>query len=92
MNNRLVIVKINRPGERLDKALAEALQELSRSQSQQLIKAGKVTIDGLPVKGSQRLNQEVEIHISIPEVAATDILPEDIPLDIRHEDQDLLLI
>ncbi len=92
MNNRLIIVKINRPGERLDKALAESLQELSRSQSQRLIKAGKVTIDGIPVKGSQRLNQEVEIVIHIPEVEAADILPEEIPLDVRYEDQDLLLV
>jgi len=92
MNDRLVVIKIDQPGERLDKALAGAVPELSRSQGQQLIKAGKVTIDGLPVKGSQRLSGEVEIYIQIPEVETADIVPEDIPLDIRYEDSDLILI
>ncbi len=92
MNSRLVIVKIYQPGERLDKALAAAVPELSRSQGQHLIKAGSVTIDGLPVKGSQKLSEEVEIHIQIPPVETADVLPEDIPLDIRYEDVDLILV
>lgn len=78
--------------ERVDKFLAEQMPEKSRSYIQKLIKEGMVQISGKPVKANYRLSQAEEIKIQIPELEVPDILPENIPLDILYEDDDLLVV
>lgn len=79
-------------GERLDKFLDEMLPDFSRSYLQKLIKGQHVTVQGQIVKPNYRLRAEDEIHIEIPDEIKLDITPEQIPLDILYEDQDLLVI
>jgi 23S rRNA pseudouridine1911/1915/1917 synthase len=79
-------------GERLDKALAELVPELSRSQWQRLIREGHVVVDGLPAKASQRLGGSEKIEAFIPEPAESELVAEAVPLDIRYEDGDLVVI
>ena len=78
--------------ERLDKWISEALEGLSRSFIQKCIKEDKVLVNGTPPKASYRLKTDDEIVFSIPEAAQPDITPEDIPLSILYEDDDLLVI
>lgn len=78
--------------ERLDKWISEALEGLSRSFIQKCIKEDKVLVNGTPQKASYRLKTDDEIVFSIPEAAQPDITPEDIPLSILYEDDDLLVI
>lgn len=78
--------------ERLDKWISEALEGLSRSFIQKCIKKDKVLVNGTPQKASYRLKTDDEIVFSIPEAAQPDITPEDIPLSILYEDDDLLVI
>lgn len=92
MSERLLTVILNEPGERVDKALANALPELSRTQCQRLIKEGRVTIDDLPVKGSQRLEGGEQVVVDLPEVESSQIEPQPMPLDIIYEDADIILI
>jgi 23S rRNA pseudouridine1911/1915/1917 synthase len=91
MSRQLELV-LDAPGERLDKALAEAHPDLSRSQWQQLIKEGWVTYQGQRLKASLRLEGGERIDVVIPEPAETDLAAQQIPLDIVYEDDDLLAV
>lgn len=79
-------------GERLDKFLAEELSEMSRSHIQKLIKDGHISVNQKPVKANYKLNAGDQIIVSVPEPEIPDILPEDIPLDIIYEDDDILVV
>lgn len=79
-------------GERIDKFLALELSDYSRSFLQKQLKEGNVTIGGKPVKASYILSQDEEISISIPDSREPDILPEEIPLSILYEDEELLVV
>ena len=90
--SRQLELELNSPGERVDKALSAAYPDLSRSQWQQLIRDGHVTLGGVPVKASQRLAGGELIRATLPPVAETDITAQEIPLDIIYEDDDFLAI
>ena len=93
MSDRQINLTLDAVGVRLDKALGEALPAYSRMQWQKLIKKGNVRLNGDVVyKPSLRLSQEVEITAVLPELLDVDLVPENIPLDIRYEDDDILLI
>lgn len=79
-------------GERLDKALTEAMPELSRMQWQRLIKEQRVLVDGRNARPSQRLSGDEQVVADIPEAVESDLTPEPIPLDIRYEDGDILVV
>ncbi len=76
---------------RLDSYLAEKL-DLSRSKVQKLIKENLVTVNGKNVNGSYsvKLNDEIEVNDDLD--YETKVEPENIPLDIVYEDDDLLVI
>ena len=77
---------------RIDRFLSEQLENVSRSYIQKLIKDGCVTADGRPVKANYKLKLGVTIEIDIPEPVSLDVEPQDIPLDIVYEDDDVLLV
>ena len=84
-------------GERVDKYLADMLSSFSRSQLQKLIKDGKVqcgknTERLEPVKANYKLDNGDIISLVIPEPEELNIEPEDIPLDILYEDDDLIVV
>lgn len=77
--------------ERLDKYLSEKLS-ISRSQIQDLIENGFVTVNQLKVKSSYKVRLGDKIDVTIPPPEETDIKPQDIPIDIIYEDDDILII
>ena len=80
-------------GIRLDKYLSDRLPDaITRSFLQKLIKEEQVTVDGKLQKANYKLKPEQTIQITIPPAEETAILPEDIPLDILYEDNDLLIV
>ncbi len=79
-------------GERIDKYLSELLENQTRSYLQKLIKDEAVLVNGKTVKASYKLNEGDEIEITIPDAVLPDIEPQDIPLDILYEDEDVLLV
>lgn len=79
-------------GERLDKAISIRVPDLSRTFAQRLIKDGAVTVNGRPSKPSYRAQMGDEIFVRIPDRTPKTVLPEDIPLDIIHEDDVLLVV
>lgn len=79
-------------GERLDKALTEAVPALSRMQWQRLIREGMVTVDGQRARSSYRIQGGELLLATIPAVVEAEVTAEDIPLDIRYEDRDLIVV
>ncbi|MBP6015489.1 MAG: RluA family pseudouridine synthase [Candidatus Promineofilum sp.] len=79
-------------GERLDRALTELLPDLSRMQWQKLIREGQVSVDGQRAKASYRIVGGETLVAHIPEVVEPEVVAEDIPLDIRYEDSDLIVV
>ncbi len=81
------------PGERLDRALAARIPDLSRTRIQALIKAGHITVNGSPSgKPSYRLEGGEVIAVYLPPPERSEIVPEDIPLVVLYEDEDLIAI
>ena len=79
--------------ERLDKYLVEQLQEFSRSRIQGLVLDGFVDVDGQPAKkAGQTIDSGSEVTVRIPPAVPTDLVPEEIPLDILFENEDLLVV
>ena len=77
---------------RLDAFLASVYEDRSRTFFQKLIKEGSVLVDGKTAKPGLMLDPDQTIEISFPEPESLNILPEDIPLDIVYEDEDVILI
>ena len=78
---------------RLDKYLAENLEEYSRSFIQKIISEGGVSVEGFPVyKKSEIIKPGAEVEILIPPAAETTLVPEDIPLNIIFENDDLIVV
>ena len=86
-------VDASRAGERLDRFLAEALPELSRSRLQALIAQGAVACDGATIGDANRRVKPGELYeIFIPPPAPAEPQPQAIPLTIVYEDDDLIVI
>ena len=77
--------------DRLDKLVAENAG-LSRSLASKLIEGGFVTVDKKTVDKKSAVKLGSEVVVEIPEAEETEILPENIPLDIVYEDSDLLVV
>ncbi|MCS6836168.1 MAG: RluA family pseudouridine synthase [Anaerolineae bacterium] len=79
-------------GQRLDRTLADCLPQLSRAQIQRLIDEGRVLVDGLRVKAGQKLRGGESLLVRLPPPQDSTPQPEDIPLDVVYEDDDLVVI
>lgn len=77
---------------RLDKFLTEKLPDMSRSHIQKLIRDGNVTVNEKTVKANYKVSLGEIVEIDIPEPECLDIVPENIPLDILYEDDDILVV
>jgi 23S rRNA pseudouridine1911/1915/1917 synthase len=87
------VIAAAQAGERLDRALAAHLEDLSRSRLKALILAGRVTISGRTIRDpSHHVNAGDEIAVALPPAAAAEPGPEPIPLAVVHEDDDIIVI
>lgn len=94
MNERLVQLSFesDQP-QRLDKYLVSQLPEFSRSRLQKMIKTGCVEVDNLTItKSGYLVELGDQIEIRIPPAKPATLIPEDIPLEVIYEDQDLMVI
>lgn len=79
-------------GRRLDKFLHDRHPRVSRTALQRYIKQGKVTVNGLPSKASYEPAEGDLVEIVLPPPPPSEVVPEDIPIDIVYEDDWLLVI
>ncbi len=78
---------------RLDKFITDRLPNVTRTKVQKAIEAGLVTVNQKPVKANYRVHPQDEIILSLPKIPRlTEIIPENIPLDIVYEDDYLLIV
>jgi 23S rRNA pseudouridine1911/1915/1917 synthase len=93
VSERLVTFNSEADGERLDKVIAAALAELSRTQVQRLIDDGFVRVDGrVARKANERLEGPASVEVRIPPPGPATHQAEDIPLNIVFENADILVI
>ena len=79
-------------GTRLDSFLSERLEDLSRSAVQNIIENSGVLFSDKVLKKNYKLEGNETFIVEIPEVKETEIIPEDIPLNIVYEDNDIVVI
>ena len=85
-------VKKENDNNRIDKFINDRMADVSRSYIQKLIKDNRVTVDLKPVKANYRVKEGERVEVGLPEPVSLDIEPQNIPLDIVYEDEDVLLI
>ena len=82
----------NEAGERLDSFLAARVENWSRARLQRLIEDSEVLVNGRSVKSSYKTRPQDEIEIELTSLPATTFAPEEIPIEIVHEDDDLVVV
>lgn len=92
MDNFEIKVEESDINRRIDVFLAMNLESFSRSYIQDLIKKGKACVNKKAVKSNYRLRDGDIVDLAIPKPEPLEILPENIPLDIVYEDDDVILI
>lgn len=94
MDEELIFTTITaeESGERIDALLARSLPDLTRSRLQKLIEAGHVTVGNVPVKKNYRCSVGDIISVELPSLECVELVPQDIPLDIVYEDDDLIVV
>ena len=79
-------------GARLDAYLAARINDWSRARIQRLIEDGDVLVCGRTAKSSYKLRDGDEIEVELTPNASTQFAPENIPLEIIHEDDDVIVV
>lgn len=78
--------------QRIDQYLNEKNNEWTRSYIQKLISEDKIKVNGNGVKASYKVKENDVIEVEVAEVKDAEILPENIPLDIVYEDEDIVIV
>lgn len=79
-------------GERVDRAVSQLVEGLSRSAVQRLIEEGNLIKNRQPVSKNDRVKAGDSVRVTMREPRAIEAQPQKIPLDIRYEDDDLLVV
>lgn len=88
----IIFIDENDENKRLDSYLSEMTPDLSRSKIQNLIKSGAVKVNDTLKKSSYSLKENDKIDFEIPETESIKIEPQNIPLEIVWEDENMLVV
>ena len=88
----IIFIDENDENKRLDSYLSEMTPDLSRSKIQNLIKSGAVKVNDTLKKSSYSLKENDKIDFEIPETESMKIEPQNIPLEIVWEDENMLVV
>ena len=92
LDDNIITITAQESAERIDALLARCVPELTRSAAARLIDDGAVTVGGKAVKKNYKCSPGDEVVLIMPEAADTELRPQNIPLDIVYEDNDLLVV
>lgn len=92
MDEQLICIEAEESGERIDALLSRKLEGFSRSQLQKLLEQGGVSFKGKALKKNYRCTAGESYHILLPSMEELPLEPQDIPLDIVYEDEDLIVV
>lgn len=79
-------------GERIDKVVTLKCDLTSRSAAQRILDEGGVSVNGASVTKNYKVKTGDKIAVQVPEAKELEVKAENIPLDIRYEDSDLLVV
>ena len=77
---------------RADALLAAAVDGLTRSAAQRWMEEGRVTMGGIPVRKNARLDAGTVLAVTPPQPEEVDVIPQNIPLDVVYEDDDVIVV
>ena len=80
------------PGGRADAVISAALEGVTRSAAQRWLEEGRVTQNGVPLKKNARLRPGDQLLIAPPQPEPLDLIPQDIPLNVAYEDDDVIVV
>lgn len=92
MNKTSLTFPVDVEAERLDSFVARSIDNITRASVQKLIADGEITVDGTPRKSSLKLQGGERIEVNIPPPKPSETIAESIPLEILHEDEDLVVV
>lgn len=87
-----LVVSDEQAGARLDQFLARAFPNYSRMHLRKVINAAAVKVDGKRTKASYTLKPGQQVSVVLPELPRAAPQAEDIPLEVLHEDEDIIVI
>ena len=85
-------IEQSQEGERLDKWLSSQNDDWSRTQIQQWMKAGDLTVNGSIVKSNYKCQANDHVALTVPEPEVLDVVPEEMNLNIIFEDADVVVV
>ena len=88
----ILTIPCDESGARCDAFLAGKAEELSRSAVQKLMEEGLVARNGVPVGKKDRTSAGDVFEVTLPDPADVDVVPQNIPLDVRYEDDDVIVV
>lgn len=91
-NDMIITIEPDDAGIRLDKLISLKVEDITRSAAEKLIAGGLVRMDGKALSKSYKAAPGDCIELTLPEPVGLDVQPENIPLDILYEDDDLLVV
>ena len=92
MQTRTLRTQASDAGIRIDTFLAREMAELTRSAAARLLEEGRVRRQGRPVAKNYRLRGDETLEVELPEPEPVRAEPEDIPLDVVYEDEDVIVV
>ena len=92
METRTLQVNPEDTGTRLDAWLAGQLPDVTRSAAARLCEEGRVTAAGKPLAKNYRLGGGEAVSVTLPDPEPVDVAPQDIPLEVVYEDEDVIVV
>lgn len=86
------IVTDEMEGERIDKYLTGLMDSLSRSYIQKLLAEGNITVNTNNIRANYKVKSDDIIKLYLPPAVTPDIEPEDIPISVLYEDEDVIVV
>ena len=87
-----ILVNKEMEGKRVDSVISSYNMDISRSMVQKLIEQKQIKVNGKQIKQSYKTSLNDEIEINIPEPKEINLQPQDIPLEILYEDNDIIVV
>ena len=87
-----IIINEEQQGKRVDGVISAYATELSRNTVQRLIEEEQIKVNGNKIKPSYKTNLNDIIDINIPKAKEIDLKPQNIPLEILYEDNDIIVV
>lgn len=85
-------VSLTSSGKRLDVFLTAVMEGMTRARLQKLIRDGHVEVNGRSAKASLIIHTNDDVAVTVPPPVKHDVIPQDIPLRVLYEDEDIIVV